>query len=539
MADKKLTLDDILSAIDSLPYNDFRKVVKRYADATASDFESDMERISVIDFEKRLNKLGVNNCCPKCGSVAFNKVGKRNHIQVYRCKDCGSKLTAFTGTILEKTKWHWDIWIKVLEMTINSYSVQDMVTVLEQDYGCVGINYKTVWLWRMKLLHAIANLPMPELTGVIQIDETFIREAQKGSRELVSTVNKTDIRTPRYGRRPSTLGVMGPEFATIVSAVDNRGYCVCKVSSLGRLSIELFVDLFEDHLIAPAFLCTDANKVYEQYCNLKNIPHYERPSNYQETIEKNGYETPNKANPAEATATETKNRKVLERLYNAGIIDRITNRGYIPYEEFEKIKKQNALSLGRVNELHSDIKRFIYSDMKNVSTKYLQDYIGFFTYIRNWSIAHGRYPASRKDTEEIFLEILKSKVNYTTADVKAQELDLPKPSSRYIKLLEEETRKARAATANRYFKFNEEDGVISFNKREYLLDLPKTKLYAIAKECKLTRYKQIAVWSLVSKLLEQPNISDIIYRLLLEDRHIKIDEEDLQTMKENHFKIAV
>lgn len=539
MADKKLTLDDILSAIDALPYNDFRKVVERYAEVTASDFESDMERISVIDFEKRLNKLGVNNCCPKCGSVTFNKVGKRNHIQVYRCKDCGSKFTAFTGTILEKTKWHWDVWIKVLEMTINSYSVQDMVTVLEQDYSCVGINYKTVWLWRMKLLHALASLPMPELTGIIQIDETFIREAQKGSRELVSTVNKTDMRTPRYGRRPSTLGVMGPEFATIVSAVDNRGYCVCKVSSLGRLSIELFVDLFEDQLVAPAFLCTDANKVYEQYCNLKNIPHYERPSNYQETIEKNGYETPNKANPADAAVAEAKNRKVLERLYNAGMIDRITNRGYIPYEEFEKIKKQNALSLGRVNELHSDIKRFIYSDMKNVSTKYLQDYIGFFTYIRNWRVAHGRYPASRKDTEEIFVEILKSKVNYTTAEVKAQELDLSKPSSRYIKLLEEETRKARAATANRYFKFNEEDGVISFNKREYLLDLPKTKLHAIAKECKLTRYKQLAVWSLVSRLLEQPDISDIIYRLLLEDRHIKIDEEDLQAMRENNFRIAV
>lgn len=80
---------------------------------------------------------------------------------------------------------------------------------------------------------------------------------------------------------------------------------------------------------------------------------------------------------------------------------------------------------------------------------------------------------------------------------------------------------------------------MSFNKREYLLDLPKTKLHAIAKECKLTRYKQLAVWSLVSKLLEQPDISDIIYRLLLEDRHIKIDEEDLLVMRENSFRIAV
>jgi len=35
----------------------------------------------------------------------------------------------------------------------------------------------------MKLIHSIANLPQPKLTGNIQIDETFIRESQKGRRK--------------------------------------------------------------------------------------------------------------------------------------------------------------------------------------------------------------------------------------------------------------------------------------------------------------------------------------------------------------------
>ena len=46
-----------------------------------------------------------------------------------------------------------------------------------------------------------------------------------------------------------------------------------------------------------------------------------------------------------------------------------------------------------------------------------------------------------------------------------------------------ETEKARKATSNRYFKFGEEDGVKTFNKREYLLDQPKSKLYAIVRTC--------------------------------------------------------
>ena len=55
--------------------------------------------------------------------------------------------------------------------------------------------------------------------------------------------------------------------------------------------------------------------------------------------------------------------------------------------------------------------------------------------------------------------------------------------SRYMEILKEETEKARTAIDNPYFKFNEEDGVYSFNKREYLLDLPKSRLFEIAKEC--------------------------------------------------------
>ena len=62
-------------------------------------------------------------------------------------------------------------------MTINNLSIKKMINILENDYGCTNINEKTVWLWRMKLIHSIATLPMPKSNGVIQVDETFIRES--------------------------------------------------------------------------------------------------------------------------------------------------------------------------------------------------------------------------------------------------------------------------------------------------------------------------------------------------------------------------
>lgn len=57
MAGKDLTLEDFMEFIDTLPYNDFRKVVERYSKNTGSDFKNDMEVITTLDFEKRLQKI--------------------------------------------------------------------------------------------------------------------------------------------------------------------------------------------------------------------------------------------------------------------------------------------------------------------------------------------------------------------------------------------------------------------------------------------------------------------------------------------------
>jgi len=70
------------------------------------------------------------------------------------------------------------------------------------------------------------------------------------------------------------------------------------------------------------------------------------------------------------------------------------------------------------------------------------------------------------------------------------------------------------------------------------LDQPKTKLYRIAKECGFTKYKKLALWSLVSKILKEPKIDEIIYKLLAEDRSYKLDEEDLVALRGKAYTTA-
>jgi len=487
MPKREITHEEVLNYLKNLPYSQFKDLVEYYSSNHKADFQKEMDNMIKLNLQDRLESLGVNSICPKCNSRKILKNGHKRGIQMFICSDCNAQFNLFTGTVLEKTKWHWDIWINVLHMTLNNYSIHKMINVLEKDYGCYGINYKTVWLWRIKLIHAMAQVPMPILSGIVQIDETFIRESQKGSRHLVTYVG--DNRMPRYGRRPSKYGVMGSEFATVCTAIDNTGHCVCKVVGLGKMDRGIFMDLFEPHLDNPAYICSDANSLYSDYCKTRNIVHYERPSNYLKTIEDNGYKQPIHSDPRKLKNIESNNHKILKKLYNENLTDKITNRGRLSYEQFNELKTANNLSLARVNELHAEIKKFIYESMTNVSTKYLNDYIGFFTYLRNYKVDYDTYPSSKKDAEEVFIDILLSKSNLTINDIHKKELDLPTPSGSYISALKNRTMIARNATKNRYFKFDPEDGLTSFNMREYLTDRPITTLHKLCKSFGLTRYK--------------------------------------------------
>jgi len=532
----KLKHSEVLKYIEKLPYATFKDVANHYANNHSINISDDLDNVIMTDFHKRLEKLEINNICPVCGTKHIMKYGKRNHVQRYKCKQCTYQFSLFSNTILEKTKFHWDTWITVVELTLNGYSLNEIRHKLIEDYGYHSIDRKTIFLWRHKIINALASIPQPRLSGVVQVDETFVREAQKGSRRLVSYLSKEDVREPRYGQSPSKYGVMGSEFATITTAVDNTGHCVCMVTGLGKLTPDIFLDKFESYLNAPAYICSDANPVYKEFCNIFNITHYERPSNYHKRLQERGYQTPSKSDETLAEKQRVTNDIIMQKMYDEKLIDRISNKGYIDYKEFENIKTDNNLSLGRVNSLHKEIKRFINKNMTNVSTKYLEDYIGFFAYLHNYKVDHQVKGFSRKDAESILIEILRHQSKYTVTDLKKTVLELPKPSSRYMTLLKAYTDRARKLTNNKYFKFDEEDKVISFDKRNYLLELPDSRIKNICKKYNVKYKRKWVKWSIVSEILKHPKAQDIFIELIESDKTIDVTKEDKEFISKQRYK---
>lgn len=528
---KIATFDELTEYISKLSYADMVKLTRAYADITGSSLEKELVALSEGSIDRHMVAAGINSRCPKCGSSILVKHGKRNGLQMYACTECGTRFNRLRGTIFEKTHYHWDVWIQMLEYLVDNVPLKVCRDKLVDKYNLNGLTIETVWVWRMKLMHAVAAIKPPQLKGVVQIDETFFREGQKSSKHLINHLDKSEPREPRYGRKPSELGIMGPEFATVVTAVDETGHAAAFITGLGKLTPEIFTTLFDEYISTSSFICTDMNKVYRPYCKIRKIPHYEKPSNYDSVVAQSGILAIHPfMSDYEKSKIKEANHKIMRRLYNEDRIDHIV--GYedrYTYEQFLEIKKKRALGLSRVNQFHSTLKLTLEKMTYGVSSVHLADYIGFQVFLKNWRADHhGSEPAKKSDYEEILIAALKTGENITKHDLKHRQLKVPVASPQAVKALADATSVARIVNSDSKFKLRYEDGFTSLQKREYLEALPRQMLLDILSKTSIKGFSKKRKTQIAQRLMAEKNISQLIMETVYKNRAIneRIDEED-------------
>ncbi|MDF1615917.1 hypothetical protein [Petrocella sp. FN5] len=360
---EQLNRHALIQLIEHLPYKDFKHAVLLFSKMEKLDFHEELSLLIAIDFQRRLERLDINNTCPSCGSSCQTIHAIRKEVKRYRCKDCKKTYTLFSGTVLEKTKWHWDIWVRFLELTIHGYSLKEIQSTLEDEFDCNNINHKTVFLMRHKLIYVLSQMSKIKLTNYVHMDGITIRESQKGSRALVNYKNLKLERKPRTGRLSVKKETSEVAYTTIATAVDNTGHCICNVIGMGDSEPE---DIFNA------------------------LKHY---------LEDDSHTIPASSNKKHTHTTNPPGEPC--------------DKAILTFDYFKDLNINGMSSSDMSLKLHADIQKFICQDMANVSTKYLEDYLGFFTYMRNWRIDHGRCPLSKKDIESIFIDIIKSRISYS------------------------------------------------------------------------------------------------------------------------------
>ena len=153
----------------------------------------------VKEREQRLNETRV---CVYCGASGALKHGKSSDLVRFRCRAeaCGKTWTALTGTKLAglRKRDKWETYEQCL---------RDRLTLAESAKRC-EINVKTAFKWRHRMVSEAR--PTPELAGVVEIDETYFHESEKGKRDLI------EHRKPRKrGGNPDGDAIQRPVMTTV------------------------------------------------------------------------------------------------------------------------------------------------------------------------------------------------------------------------------------------------------------------------------------------------------------------------------------
>lgn len=460
-----------------------------------------------------MNELNFDVRCPK-------KHSKKNYVKNgggrYYCKKCKKTFRPTSNTILEGYSFTSDEWKTIIEMVFDNVKLKRYKTKLKSK----KFSYEKAHTLRIKVLSAIANVPQPKLSGIVQIDGTYFRESQKGSKDLESYVYKCKNRASRRNYHYASMcGILGEEFYCVISGVDSNGNTFAECTGVGQPSFEELETCLNNHLEdKPIFICSDKYEDYDAYCVKYNINHHVTPSTYQRQLKLAGYvRWGDRYRIDPITEEEQKmNEKIVKMLYNEGIGPHIVSDKKISYSDYistlEKFGKEK-FGLNKVNAFHSKVKGNYASVWKNVSSHYVKLYVALQVYKDNFV---NKYGHECLDEDEDYDIVFKDIFNYYDK-TKYQELQkdncIAKPTYDRNKnnRAEKKTKEIRVnfKTSKGEFEGKELENTNIFNKRQCFRDMPIHRLRFLSSYFKLgTNY----VNQIADTLAKRDDADKIIFR---------------------------
>jgi len=113
--------------------------------------------------------------CPRC---SHDKAWLTQR-QLYHCAACGHDTSVTAGTIFQDTRKPLQLWFRAIWHVVtqkNGVSAKGLQRVL-------GFKrYETIWIWLHKLRTAMVRPGRDRLSGIIEVDETYIGGERPGKR---------------------------------------------------------------------------------------------------------------------------------------------------------------------------------------------------------------------------------------------------------------------------------------------------------------------------------------------------------------------
>lgn len=244
--------------------------------------------------------------CPHCESHSIIAKGTDRDQQRYRCKDCGKCFRETTGMAFHGLKKR-ELLPTYLYHLLKGSSIQDSAQG-------VGISTQTSFDWRHKILASLQEVDLEVFKGIVEGDELFLAESQKGSRSL--------DRKPRKRGGITGKGISDDHVA-VVATCDRSGNICMKVAGRGRVTKAAISRTIGRRTDKNNILCSDAHTSYTAFAKQEGMVHH--------------------------TLNASKGERVKDKIYH----------------------------IQHANNLCSRFRKWI-GNLGGVATKYLQNYLNWF-----------------------------------------------------------------------------------------------------------------------------------------------------------------
>jgi transposase-like protein len=195
--------------------------------------------------------------CPRCASPHWHRHGHANDLQRFRCRDCGRTFNDLSGTPLARLRLRGK-WRDYLDTVLESKPVRKAATR-------VGLHRNTAFRWRHRFLDWVKLDRAPNLQGIVEADEMFLLESQKGARKLDRPARKRGGAATRRG--------ISSELDCILIARDRSGNTIDAVTGRGAVTAAQLERHLLPKLDRHALLVTNANAAYRAFARRNDIAH--------------------------------------------------------------------------------------------------------------------------------------------------------------------------------------------------------------------------------------------------------------------------
>ena len=207
-----------------------------------------------------LSKLQNNYRCPHCHSNKINKNGTAHKtLPQFICRNCHKTYTIRTNTIFYYSKKDINTWREYIELFSQGLSLRKIVEKMDKK-----INLKTAFFWRHKILEVMKNFDNHDkLDGIVEADETYFEESQKGSRN----VKGGKPRKRGYSSEYRQVGLSHNKVC-VLTALDRNKHSFNRPVGYGKVNKDQ-VAILQHRIKDNSILITDGDKSYKVLKDVK------------------------------------------------------------------------------------------------------------------------------------------------------------------------------------------------------------------------------------------------------------------------------